>query len=141
MGAHIDGFIAVVAHTLIVGQKMEKGATTGKAADVMLAAYWATELAIRTLKPGTENYQITDNVTKLAEEFGCKPISGMLSNQLKQFRIEGDKNIIQNPSEAQRKDLAKCEIEGNEVWAFDVIISTGEGKVIFYLIIDQLVSL
>lgn len=29
-------------------------------------------------------------------------VSGMLSHQLKQFRIDGEKSIIQNPTEAQR---------------------------------------
>ncbi|XP_023217706.1 proliferation-associated protein 2G4-like [Centruroides sculpturatus] len=52
----------------------------------------------------------------------------MLSYQLKQYRIDGEKSIIQNPTEAQRKEHEKCEFELHEVYAIDVLISTGEGK-------------
>lgn len=49
MGAHIDGFIAVVAHTIVVGISKENPAT-GRKADVILAAYWAGQAALRLLK-------------------------------------------------------------------------------------------
>lgn len=51
----------------------------------------------------------------------------MLSHQLEQNRIDGDKTIIQNPSEAQRKEHDKYDFEMHEVYAVDVLISTGEG--------------
>ena len=50
MGAHIDGFIAVVAHTVVVGG----GEASGRAADVLLAAHNASEAALRLLRPGNE---------------------------------------------------------------------------------------
>merc|ERR1711892_1636016 len=62
MGAHIDGFIAVVAHTVVVGATVDNPVTGGKA------------------------------------------VEGMLSHQLEQNKIDGEKTIIQNPSEAQRKE-------------------------------------
>lgn len=52
----------------------------------------------------------------------------MLSHQLEQNRIDGEKTIIQNPSEAQRKEHDKFEFELHEVYAVDVLISTGEGQ-------------
>jgi hypothetical protein len=51
----------------------------------------------------------------------------MLSHQLKQFKIDGEKTIIQNPTLAQKKEHEKCEFENYEVYAMDVLISTGEG--------------
>ncbi|XP_068630984.1 proliferation-associated protein 2G4 isoform X2 [Battus philenor] len=123
LGAHIDGFIAVVAHTVVVGG----GEVTGRAADVLLAAYLASEAALRLLRPGNENHAITDVVQKISAEYGCKPVEGMLSHQLKQFRIDGEKSIIQNPSEAQRKEHEKATLETYEVYAMDVLVSTGEG--------------
>lgn len=74
-----------------------------------------------------QNYAITDAVQKIASEYKCKPIEGMLSHQLKQFKIDGEKTIIQNPNEAQRKEHEKCEFALHEVYAIDVLISTGEG--------------
>ena len=52
-----------------------------------------------------------------------------MSHELKQFKIDGEKTIIQNPSEAQRKEHEKCTFETHEVYAIDVIVSTGEGLV------------
>ena len=130
LGAHIDGFIAVVAHTVVVGTSADTK-VDGRKADVILAAHYAAEAALRLVRPGSENNAVTDAVQKVAESFKCKPISGMLSHQLKQFRIDGEKSIIQNPTEAQKKDHEKCEFEVNEVYAIDVLISTGDGKVGF----------
>lgn len=123
LGAHIDGFIAVVAHTVVVGGKE----ATGRAADVLLAAHYASEAALRLLKSEVENYAITEKVSKICAEFACKPVEGMLSHQLKQFRIDGDKSIIQNPSEAQKKEHEKATLDTYEVYAMDVLVSTGEG--------------
>ena len=51
----------------------------------------------------------------------------MLSHQLEQNRIDGEKTIIQNPSEAQRKEHDKFDFSVHEVYAVDVLISSGEG--------------
>lgn len=126
LGAHIDGFIAVAAQTTVIGASADNK-ITGRKADVTLAAYYAVQVALRLLKAGNVNYSITDAVQQVAESFKCKPIEGMLSHELKQFRIDGEKTIIQNPSEAQRKEHEKCTFEKHEVYAIDVIVSTGEG--------------
>ena len=56
-----------------------------------------------------------------------QPVEGMLSHQLEQNRIDGEKTIIQNPSEAQRKEHEKFEFSVHEVYAVDVLITSGEG--------------
>lgn len=127
VGVHIDGFIAVVAHTIVVGSSAEKK-VTGRKADVILAAYLASQAALRLLSPGNGNYKVTEAVQKISESYKCKPIEGMLSHQLKQFKIDGEKTIIQNPTPAQRKEHEKCDFEKYEVYAMDVLVSTGEGQ-------------
>merc|ERR1712168_100977 len=127
LGAHIDGFIAVVAHTLVVGVNKDSNQLTGRKADAMMAAHLASEAALRLVKPGNETYEVTDTVTKIAEAFKCKPVEGMLSHQLEQNRIDGEKTIIQNPSEAQRKEHEKFEFAVHEVFAVDVLLTSGEG--------------
>jgi len=57
----------------------------------------------------------------------------MLSHQLQQNTIDGEKTIIQNPNEAQRKEYEKCTFDVNEVYAVDVLISTGEGQVSYVI--------
>lgn len=126
LGAHIDGFIAVAAHSIVVGAKPDKKGT-GRAADVVLAAYHASQAALRLMKDGNSNYAVTEAVQKIAAEYKCKPIEGMLSHQLKQFKIDGEKTVIQNPTIAQKKEHEKCEFEKYEVYAMDVLVSTGEG--------------
>ena len=42
-----------------------------------------------------QTYTITETVQKIAESYDCKPIEGMLSHQLEQNRIDGEKTIIQ----------------------------------------------
>jgi len=126
-GVHIDGFIACVGHTIVVGASKENK-ITGRKADVLMAAYYAAEIALRLVKAGNNNNQVTEVVEKVAAEFNCHPVEGMLSHQLQQNIIDGDKTIIQNPNEAQRKDHKKCDFEQHEVYAVDILISTGDGK-------------
>ncbi|XP_046452700.1 proliferation-associated protein 2G4-like [Daphnia pulex] len=126
LGAHVDGFIASVAHTVVVGSSPSTK-ITGRKADILLAAHYASEAALRLMKPGTENQAVTSVVQTIAESYKCKPIEGMLSHQLKQFEIDGEKSIIQNPNEIQRKEHEKSTFELHEVYAIDVLISSGEG--------------
>jgi methionine aminopeptidase len=74
---------------------------------------------------------VTDAVQKVCEAYKCKPVEGMLSHQLKQFKIDGEKTIIQNPNDAQKKEHEKYEFATHEVYAMDVLVSTGEGVVSF----------
>jgi len=124
LGAQVDGFIAAVAHTVLVGGGDK---ITGRTADLLLAAHYASEAALRLMKPGAENVAVTGAVQKVAESYQCKPVEGMLSHQLKQFEIDGEKSIIQNPNEMQKKEHEKSTFELHEVYAIDVLISTGEG--------------
>ena len=64
-----------------------------------------------------QTYIVTDTVQKIAESFECKPVEGMLSHQLNQNVIDGEKTIIQNPNEAQRKEHDKFDFELHEVFA------------------------
>ncbi|OQR66863.1 proliferation-associated protein 2G4-like [Tropilaelaps mercedesae] len=127
LGAHIDGFIAVVAHTIVIGATKENKAT-GRKADVILAAHKSIEAALRLVRPGNQNAKVTEITQKVCESYKCLPIEGMLSHQLKQHEIDGEKSIIQNPSDAQRKEHKECKFEDYEVYALDVLVSTGEGR-------------
>merc|ERR1711971_1102301 len=115
------------AHTLVVGASGDSP-VTGKKADAILAAHLASEAALRLVKPGQETYEVTETVSKIGEAFDCKPVEGVLSHQLEQNKIDGEKTIIQNPSEAQRKEHDKFEFALHEVYAVDVLISSGEGQ-------------
>ncbi|CAL5335181.1 unnamed protein product [Camellia sinensis] len=122
MGCHIDGFIAVVAHTHV----LQGGPVTGSQADVIAAANTAAEVALRLVRPGRKNKDVTAAIQKVAAAYDCKIVEGVLSHQLKQFVIDGNKVVLSVSSPETRVDDA--EFEENEVYAIDIVTSTGEGK-------------
>ena len=77
----MDGFIAVVGHTLVVGSSAEHP-VTGRKADVLQAGHIAGEVALRMLKPGGDSTVVADTVQKVAAEYGCVPIEGELERGL-----------------------------------------------------------
>jgi len=125
LGVHIDGFISLVAHTLIVTVNPQVP-TTGRKADVIAAAYYAAECAHRLVKPGKKNTEVTEVINKVAEQFKCQVLEGVLSHQMKRFVIDGNKVVI-SKSTLDHK-VEEFEFEENQAYAIDIVMSTGEGK-------------
>ena len=75
LGAHIDGFAAVSAETLVVGASADEP-VTGRKADVIKAAYTAAEAAMRLVRVGNKNWSVTDAAAKIASAWDCKPVEG-----------------------------------------------------------------
>ncbi|KAJ6699438.1 PROTEASE FAMILY M24 METHIONYL AMINOPEPTIDASE AMINOPEPTIDASE P [Salix purpurea] len=98
----------------------------GRAADVIAAANTAAEVALRLVRPGKKNKDVTEAIQKVAAAYDCKIVEGVLSHQLKQFVIDGNKVILSVANSDTRVDDA--EFEENEVYAVDIVTSTGEGK-------------
>jgi curved DNA binding protein len=126
LGAQIDGFASVAADTIVVGQA---GEITGRLADVISAGWYATEAAIRAVRPGNKNWDVTKVVDKVVKSYECSALEGMLSNQQEKNVIDGKKRIILNPTEGQRKDFETITFEEGEVYGIDILVSTGDGKV------------
>ncbi|XP_004489059.1 ERBB-3 BINDING PROTEIN 1-like isoform X1 [Cicer arietinum] len=122
LACHIDGFIAAVAHTHV----LQEGPVTGRAADVIAAANTAAEVALRLVRPGKKNKDVTDAIQKVAAAYDCKIVEGVLSHQMKQFVIDANKVVLSVSNPDTRVDDA--EFEENEVYAIDIVASTGEGK-------------
>ena len=64
---------------------------------------------------------------KVVVVYDCKIVEGVLSHQLKQPVIDGNK-VVLSVSNADTK-VDGAEFEENEVYAIDIVTSTGEGKV------------
>jgi curved DNA binding protein len=125
LGVHIDGYISVVAHSWVVTSTPQTP-TTGRRADVICAAYYAGEIAHRLVKPGKKNTDVTEAINKVAEQFKCQVLEGVLSHQMKRFVIDGNKVVI-SKSTLEHK-VEEFEFEENSVYAIDIVMSTGEGK-------------
>ncbi|KAJ8907782.1 hypothetical protein NDN08_007886 [Rhodosorus marinus] len=122
LGCHIDGYIALAARSVVVGNEE----LTGKAADALMAAYVAGEAVLRALRPGKTNYDVTEIINRAAIDFGVEVVEGSLSHQMKRYVIDGNKAIIGKPTYEHRVEDIK--FEENEVYAIDIAMSTGEGK-------------
>mmetsp|Transcript_110718 Transcript_110718/g.217048 ORF Transcript_110718/g.217048 Transcript_110718/m.217048 type:complete len:386 (-) Transcript_110718:94-1251(-) len=122
MACHLDGFIAAAAHTVIVGGEPVED----KRADVIMAAWNAAEAALRLVQVGNTNTQVTEAFSKIAEDFKCKPLQGVLSHQMKKHVIDGNRAILSVETDEQKVD--EFEFELNEVYCIDVVMSTGEGR-------------
>ncbi|XP_003383390.1 PREDICTED: proliferation-associated protein 2G4-like isoform X1 [Amphimedon queenslandica] len=127
LGVHVDGFIAAVAHTTVVGCSKDNK-VTGRLADVLMAGHIASEIAYRMVVPGGESLAVTDAINRVGADFKCSPVEGILSHRLKKNLYDSEKTIILNPSDSQKREYKSSEFELHEVYAIDVIISTGDGK-------------
>ncbi|KAG1444187.1 hypothetical protein G6F56_010400 [Rhizopus delemar] len=126
LGVQFDGYCSTVATTIVVGAN---GAVSGAKADAIQAARTALEAAVRQIRPGNRNMEVTKTVDKIAEAYGVKPVEGMLSNNQTQNKTDGDKQIILNPTDAHLSGFKRTDFGENEVWCVDILISSGEGKV------------
>lgn len=122
LACHIDGYIAQAAHTVIVGAEE----VYEKKADVMHAAWNAAEAALRLVKVGNTNTQVTEMFGQVASEFGCQPLHGVLSHEMKKHVIDGSRVII--GVETLEEKVDEFEFGMNEVYCLDIVMSTGEGK-------------
>eukprot|EP00775_Hariotina_reticulata_P003729 gene3729-3990_t len=110
LGCHIDGFIATQATTVLVSPEGLNAVITGKAADLVEAARTAFNAALRLIKPGKHVSDVAPKLAACVEPFGVQLVEGVMSHQMKQFIIDANK------------------FEPNEVYAIDIVVSTGEGK-------------
>ncbi|KAI3405132.1 hypothetical protein KGF56_002088 [Candida oxycetoniae] len=130
LGAQIDGFPSIVGETFVVGEAESSGPITGQKADLLQAAWIASEAALRTFKPGNKNWDITNIVAKVAKEFDVTPLENMLSHNQERLVLYGPKEIILNPSKQNKNSMDTHKFEENDVYGLDILISTSkDGKV------------
>jgi methionine aminopeptidase len=124
LGVHIDGFVATEAQSLVV--QAGDAPVTGRAADVIAAARTAFDVALRLIRPGKKVGDVAAALQTVAEAYGCNVVEGVMSHEMKQFVIDGNKCVLNKPSPESK--VEDCEFEENEVYAIDIVMSTGEGK-------------
>ncbi|KAF5828289.1 peptidase M24, structural domain-containing protein [Dunaliella salina] len=124
IGVHIDGFTSVQAQTQVVQPAQEP--VKGRAADAIQAARTAFDAALRLMRPGHKISEVAKHLNKIAEIYGCQLVEGVMSHEMKQFVIDGNKCVLNRPSPEQK--VEDGEFEENEVYAIDIVVSTGEGK-------------
>jgi curved DNA binding protein len=147
LGAHIDGFGAIVCDSIIVpsSEANANGELEGRQADLVLATYYANELLLRTMMPagilatGSEEEiakaraqkpytqgKITQLLEKLVKSYDCNLVENTTCWQFERNEIEGKKKIILAPGEGVRGDGLP---EVGEAWGVEMGVSLGTGKV------------
>jgi methionine aminopeptidase len=122
LGVHIDGYVAVQAATMIVGAD-ETSEITGKAADVLQCAQTCLEAALRLIRPGKRIVDVAGPLNQIAGTYGCSLVDGVMTHNMKQFVIDGNKCILNKPFPDQKVEDAP--IEEFEAYAVDIVVSTG----------------
>lgn len=135
LGCHLDGYIAVAAHTVVVGASEGYAQVENKQAlgNVAVACYNAMLVASQEIKAGNTNEQVTAAVQRVAASYDVTPISSVRMHQMKRFVLDGVKEVaLKDPTpeelEEGEEKVPECTFEQGEVYAVDVCMSTGEGK-------------
>ena len=63
---------------------------------------------------------------QVVESFGCQLVEGVLTHEQKRFVLDGNKCVLNRPGPDARVD--DHDFLENEVYAVDIVVSTGEGK-------------
>jgi methionine aminopeptidase len=117
LGVQLDGYAVTHAETIVLSSKVE-----GVSADVVQAAYDAAQVAMRTIKVGAKNWDVT-------EDFDCTAVEGMLSCQHEKNVTDGKKRILMNPPPDLRREHEVATFEEGEVYGVDVLVVSGsDGK-------------
>ncbi|KAK6358239.1 Curved DNA-binding protein (42 kDa protein) [Orbilia blumenaviensis] len=138
LGAHIDGFAAVVGSTIVVpASEGAEAEITGEVADLLLATHYINQAFLRlilppSLHPGAEegkevkpptHTKINSILNSIAKTYGCSLVENTTSYQFERNEIEGKKKIILAPTEGTKG-------EGNpeigDVWGVEVAVALGD---------------
>jgi len=133
LGCHIDGYIAVSAHTLVVSDG-DSPSINSELGNVAVAAYNAMLVAASSIKAGSSNSDVTSVVERVAANYGVNSISTVRMHQMKRYVIDGVKEVaLKEPTpkdiEEGEEKVPECTFEQGEVYAIDVALTTGDGKV------------
>lgn len=133
LGCHLDGYIAVAAHTVVVKETADSPAPPEdpELAKCAVATYNAMLVAAASIAAGKTNSDVTKAVDRVAKAYGVTPISSVRMHQMKRYVLDGVKEVALKepaPEDPEEEKVPDCTFEQAEVYAVDVAMSTGDGK-------------
>jgi len=135
VGAHIDGYASIAGETLVVGSESVDDPAK---ADIIQAAYQASEIALRAVKPGNKNWEVSNAIAKILDEYkgkdakvrGVEVVSTTASApgwRMQKDDIQAKKTITPFPTLEQRRDSDNTHtFEEGEVYSLTVAVTNGE---------------
>lgn len=128
LGAHIDGFPAILATSVIVGATKEQPAS-GPAADLIQATNLTSEVALRAIRGGKSSQEIITLLQAAVSDLGVKYIEGIVSHSVSRDRLADEKIICVNPASHQQRLIEDCMASNYDVFVVDICLSAGAGQV------------
>lgn len=133
MGCHIDGYIAVAAHTVVIKESADAAEPPkdDELGNVAVAAYNAMLVAAASISAGKTNKDVTAAVERVAKAYNVTPISSVRMHQMKRYVLDGVKEVALKealPDDQEEEKVPDCTFEQAEVYAVDVAMSTGDGR-------------
>lgn len=92
LGAHIDGYPVLLAHSLIVG--LGNTTVSDERADLMIAAHTAADIALRLFKSENTTVDVSKGLERVLADFGLHSVKGTISFQLDRNTLGGSKYAI-----------------------------------------------
>ncbi|KAF3937720.1 hypothetical protein ABW19_dt0202767 [Dactylella cylindrospora] len=138
LGAHIDGFAAIIGSTVIVpASEGAEPEITGEQADLLLATHYINQAFLRlilppSLHPGAEEgkevkpptqSKINSILSSIAKTYGCSLVENTTSYQFDRNEIEGKKKIIVAPTDGMKGEGSP---EVGEVWGVEAAVALGD---------------
>ena len=115
LGGHLDGNISTQAHTVICStDNSSENPVTGSLADAICAAYFANEIVLRMMRPGTTSIQIRQAIQLVAKAFACTPIDGPCVFLTKRFVNCSAQKMIDFSSSSSSDDVETPSGDGQE---------------------------
>ena len=93
--------------------------------ELVIALYFLFLAVFPLLCSGKRVSDVAEKLAACVEPFDCQLVEGVMTHQMKQFVIDGNKVVLNRSSPETKVDDA--EFEPNEVYAVDIVVSTGEG--------------
>lgn len=145
LGVHIDGFPANIVYSTILNSTGGKLLIIDKRANVMKACIEASKELFKVMKPGCTNKDAAIIMADYAEKYNCNLptcgergcIPGVLSFQMSRNICDGYNDdedefvhrfILAKENPNFDYSMRETEFEENEVYAIDVLMSTGSCK-------------
>ncbi|KAJ2785014.1 hypothetical protein GGI15_002080 [Coemansia interrupta] len=125
IGVHIDGYISSAAHTT-VATNSPGVVITDRRADAISAAYYASEVAVRMIRPGQTPRNLIKAIGLVASGFKCSVAEETFTCQIDRFVVSGNNTFANrfNPDVV----VPETPFETGEVYTIDCTISTGDGQ-------------
>lgn len=120
LGCHIDGYSANAATTIVIGGKAK-----GKKADVIQAAQNAFQAAVKSIRVGSLNQEVTSKIQAVCDEYEVQPLQGVLSHKMKKHLNDGNEVIINKETPEQR--VEDWEFAPGDIIGLDIYVTSGEG--------------